>query len=387
MHTPYKTGMLALALFVASCGQSPKVENAKLTDLKVEIEKLKKERDQIEDKLSKAEKELIKLDPSLAKVQKPKLVGLSTIAPGNFSHFIDLQGKIDAEDISYVTPRGMGGQVRELYVRQGDVVKKGQLLLRLDDALVRQQIESVKVQLGLAKDLYQRQNNLWKQNIGTEVQLLTAKNNVESLEKQIATLQEQLSMSNVYAQVNGVADEVTIRVGETFTGSPMAGYIKIVNTSRLKAMTLVPENYLSKVNKGTPVKIVIPDLNKEFSSTITRISQSIINTTGGFTVEAKIPSDPALKPNMIALIKIQDYASNNALAVPIGTVQNDEKGKYVLVAADEKGKMVARKRAITTGEVYGDLVEIKSGLQAGDQLITDGYQSLYDGQPITTSAQ
>lgn len=386
MQTYLKTGVIALTLLAAACGDSRKETAGAVGDMKVKLEQLKKDKEKIEKDIAATEAQIAKLDPSSVKEEKAKLVALSILETGSFTHYIDLQGKIEAENISYVMPRGNPGQVKELYVKRGDNVKKGQLLMKLDDAIIRQQLGQLKTQLSFAQDLYTRQQNLWKQDIGSEVQLLTAKNNVENIERQIATVNEQLATANVYAQVSGIADDVSIRVGETFTGDPMRG-IKIVNTSNLKAITDVPENYLSRVKRGAPVKIVIPDLNKEFTSSISLISQSIGIATRGFIAEAKIPADASLKPNLIALMKIQDYAASNVIAVPLNTVQVDEKGKFVLVASEEKGKLITRKRPVVPGEVYGDLVEIKSGLQAGDKLITEGFQSLYDGQLVTTTVK
>ncbi len=326
-------------------------------------------------------------------------MALDTLSSAGFTHYIELQGKVDASNISYVAPRGGGGQVAAVYVKEGEYVKKGQLLLKLDDAIIRQNVAAarqsvaaIKNQLELAKNCYERTKNLWDQHIGTEVQLLQAKTNVEVLENQLKTQQanikvaeEQLATTNVVSNVSGVADEVNIHVGEFFTGAPTAG-IKIVNTSNLKVITDVPENYLGKVSKGTPVIISVPDLNKTYNSTISLISQSISSTSRGFIAEAKIPNDKALKPNLTALVKIQDYSVPNAITIPVNIIQTDEQGKFVLVAAREGQRLIARKRQVQVGELYGDRLEVKSGLQQGDIIITQGFQSLYDGQLITTQA-
>ena len=274
------------------------------------------------------------------------------------------------------------------------------MLLKLDDAIVRQNVaaakqglESIRTQLSYAKNIYQRQKNLWDQNIGTEVQLITAQNNVATLENQLSAtqenikvVQEQFNTSNVYSDVSGIANEVNIKVGEIFQGVNAQGLpqIKIVNNSALKVIGNIPENFISNVIKGTPVIAQVPDLNKTYNTSVSFVGASIDALSRGFVVEAKLPSDAALKPNQIALMKIKDYAAANALAVPVSTLQNDEKGKFVMVAVTENGKMAARKRAINIGLINGDLLEVKTGLKAGDVLITEGFQSLYDGQLIST---
>jgi len=313
-----------------------------------------------------------------------------------FEHYIQLQGKVDAENISYITPRGMGGQVKAILVKQGDHVQKGQLLMRLDNAIqsqnlvaARQGLETIKTQLTYAKDIYQRQKNLWESNIGTEVQLITAKNNVASLENQLKAAQEnvgvvaeQLNTSNVYSDVSGIADVVNIRVGETFTGAPNSG-IKIVNTSSLKVVSNIPENYVGSVHTGTPVIIKVTDANRTFNSTVSFLGAAIDPLSRGFVVEARLPSDPSLKPNQIAMLNLKDYANEKTIIIPVNTLQNDEKGKFVMIASNENGKLVARKRIINIGQINDDKLEVKAGLRPGEVLITEGYQALYDGIPIT----
>ncbi len=381
------SSMILMVLWLGACGSGGgDNKNSQLAQKQEELKKKKDQSTSLDAQIAKLEADIAKLDTTAAKAEKAKLVSVAKVGKDSFTHYIDLQGKVDAENISYVTPRGQGGQVREIYVKKGDNVKKGQLLMRLESSLVDENLQTAKTQLEYAQNLYQRQKNLWDQKIGTEVQLITAKNNVDQAQRNIATLQEQLSFSNVYAQVSGVADEVNIKVGETFTGAPTTG-IKIVNTSVLKVVTDVPENYISRVSKGTPVVISVPDLNKTYNSNIRLISQSIGATTRGFTAECRLPTDSRLKPNQVALIKIQDYTAPNAITIPVNTIQTDDKGKFVLVSANENGKMVARKKPVEVGEFYGDKVEVKSGLQEGDILITEGFQSAYDGQLLTTQSK
>jgi membrane fusion protein, multidrug efflux system len=387
---------------VSSCGDSGKKKSESLSDKKAELQKLKTEKDNLDEKIIALQKDIAKQDTSAAVMAKPKLVALTPVKTEDFKHYLDLQGSVDAKNISYITPSGQPGQIKAIYVKQGDKVHKGQLILKLDDAVarenvnaVKQQLGSVEAQLGLAKSVYQRQSNLWAQHIGTEVQLLQAKTNVETLQNQlkaiqaqVAAAQEQANQSNVYSNVNGTVDDITAHVGETFNGNPLAGgYIKIVNDTDLKITVTVPENYAGKVTKGTKVIVKMPDINKTFNSEISFISEAIGSTTRGFTAEIKVPKGMDLRPNQIAQVSILDYTAPNSIAIPVNTLQTGENGKFVLVAAKEGDKMVAKKRDVVIGQLYGDNIEIKSGLQPGDQLITDGFQGLFDGQPITTTAQ
>lgn len=350
------TGLLSL--FVLACGNSTKEQKGSLNDKKIALQTLKNQQSGLSDQIAALEAEIAKLDTSSAAVTA-KLVGIKPIEIQKFAHYIDLQGKIDAENISAITPRQGGGQVKALYVKEGDVVRKGQLLLKLDDAVIRQQVvaaqqslETVKTQLNYAKDIYNRQSNLWKQDIGTEVQLINARNNVQTLETQlrsaqenVKTLQEQLASFNVYSDVSGIADMVNVRVGELFTGFAGNGpQIQIVNKSALKVVTDVPENYASKVRTGSTVLITLPDLGKSFNSTISRASQVVNNNNRSFIAEAKLPFDANMRPNQIAQVQIKDYEAAAAIVIPINTMQTDDKGKYVYVATQEGNQLVARKK-------------------------------------------
>lgn len=388
---------LVIISFAVACGGSKKEESAAITEKKAELEQLKKQQEELTAKINKLEEELEKIDTASGKPSKAKLVTTAPIETQNFEHFIDLQGSIDADNISVVTPRNGGGQVKAVLVKQGDYVRKGQLLLKLDDALTResltaaqQRLAELHTQIAYAKDLLQRQQNLWSQGIGTEVQLITAKNNVASLENQLKSAeaalkvnQEQVNTSNVYAEIDGVADNVNIKVGEFFTGSPTQG-IRIVNTSSLKIKAQVPEAYIERVHTGNKILVRLPDLNKNITATITTSGKLIDPLSRSFYIEARIAPDKDLRPNQIAMVRIQDYANPNAITIPVNTLQNDEKGKFVLVAVKEGSQLVARKKQVAVGELYGDRLEVKAGLAAGDVLITEGFNGLYDGQSITT---
>ena len=393
-----KPGLLIMLLTLAvSCNNT----SNDITKKKTELEKLKTQKDDLDKKITDLQADIAKTDTSAIIEQKPKLVALTTLAAQPFQHYLQLQGTVDNKNVSYITPLGQGGQVKAILVKQGDHVRQGQLILRLNNDVaiqnviaIKQQVGGVQAQLDLAKSLYQRQKNLWDQHIGTEVQLLQDKTNVENLQNQLSTIQANVNAAqatanqgNVYSNINGVVDNITTHVGETFNGNPATGgYIRIVNDANLKVTVNIPENYAQKVSKGSSVNVEIADINKSFSGTISFLSQTIDVNTRGYTAEIQIPSGIPARPNQVAIVKILDYSVPSSIAINVNTLQTDEQGKFVLVAAKEGNKLVARKRKVTTGELSGDTIEIKDGLKPGDQLITDGYQSLFDGQSITTNA-
>lgn len=385
-------------LLLAACGSSSKDQKALLGDKKVELEKLKKEKNKLDADIHQLEAEIAKLDTNAASTLK--LVSVAPVTSGDFNHYIELQGRVDAENVAYVSPRGLGGAVKAIYVTEGQVVRKGQLLLKLDDAIARQQASAAEQQIAgaeaqakLAQSVYERQQNLWKQNIGTEVQVLQAKTNAEAAASQLNAAranarlaQEQVDQSNVYAEIGGTIDQLNIKVGEFFSPQsaavPTSG-IRIVNTSNLKIKVPVPENYLSKVNVGTPLEIVLPELNnRTVSSKVTVVARLIDPISRSFTIEGKLPADKDLRPNQIATVKIQDYKRANTITVPVNVVQSDEKGKYLYIAETAGDKTLARRKTVVTGEAYGGQMEIKSGLKGDEQIITQGYQTVYEGQSI-----
>jgi RND family efflux transporter MFP subunit len=385
-----KVLLSSFVLFAIACGGG----NNNIEKQKANLAALKKQGLELNVKIANLEKEIEKAGG--AETVKAILVSVSPIAAQDFTHYIELQGKVESESVSFVTPRAGGGQVRGLFVKRGDQVKKGQLILQLDNAMLKQSaaaatlnIETLKAQATLAKSVYEKQKNLWEQNIGSEIQLLTAKTNAESLANQLKAAGEQLGMvkdqlafTSIYSDVEGVAEEVNVKVGELFMGP---GQIKIVNTTQLKLTTQIPENYAGKIKVGTEVSLNFPDIEKIISTKLSVVGNVIDPLNRSFYVETKLPKDKDFRPNQMVQVKIKDYEKKNAISAPINLLQNDEKGKFIYVAITENGKLVARKKVVIVGQYYGNNIEIISGLNAGDIIITEGYQSLFDGQNITTS--
>lgn len=380
--------IITAVIFTACTGGTTETKR-ELNNKKAILEKLKTERSKLDGDIKKLEDEMAKSDPASQK-DRARLVEATPVTQEDFTHYIELQGRVEANDIVVVTPRGTPAQVKEIYVKRGDRVKKGQLLLKLDDAIMLQQLEGLNTQLGFAQNIYTRQKNLWDQDIGTEVQLISAKNNVDALEKQIATLKENWKTSFVYAPISGLADIVNIKAGEIFIGSSAQGpQIQIVNYASMKVVTEVPENYQTRVKKGSQLIISIPDAGVDsLHAVIAVLGATISGNARAFFTEAKIPSIQSLRINQVARVKIKDYYAPNAITIPINVVQTDEKGKYVYVIVKEGNIMKARKKPVIIGENFAGKVEIKgNSLTAADWIITEGYQLVYDGQVVTTDVQ
>lgn len=361
-------------IVLASCG-SKTVEG----DKEAQLSALLKERAALDEQIKNLE-DAIEAEGGNTVQGKQKLVTIAEINKQPFTRYIEIQAKVDAEDNVLVTAQ-LPGIIKSVYVTEGQTVSKGQLLAEIDNEAARKNVETIKTQLQFAKDIHVKQKALWDQNIGSEVQYLSAKNNMETLEASLAAANEQLQMSRLTSPINGVVDEVDIKVGQI--ASPGMMGIRVVNMSSLKVIGEVSEAHSASVQTGNKVLIYFPDLQREVESKISFTSRVINQNSRTFTTEAKISSDGIYKPNMIAILKIADYTSQDAIIVDINLVQQSSDASYIFVAEQQGDAWTAQRRSVTTGKVYNGKIEITSGLQAGDKIITQGYQELVNGQPIT----
>jgi RND family efflux transporter MFP subunit len=361
---------LALVVLAVACG--------KPADKKAELAKLKKQHDELAIKIKALETELQVSDT--AKSSKVTAVSVTEAKPEVFNHFLEVQGKVDGEDNIAVSAQ-MPGTITAIYVKEGDPVRKGQVLAQIDNTVMQQQISSTKQQLDFATNLYNKQKALWDQQIGSEVQYLTAKNNKENLEKALATMNDQLEMTRIKSPINGSVEEVNLKIGQM--ASPGLPAVRVVNFSTVKVIAEIAEAYGAKVKPGNKVIVFFPDFNIEIPSQIRFTSKYINPTNRTFNTEVRLgPSKVEYRANMMAVVKINDYSNPSAFIVPVTLIRETQSGKYIYVAKEENGKVVARRSTVTTGSSYNGLVEITSGLAAGDKIITTGFNSLLDGELI-----
>ena len=359
---------LAIAL-LSACG-------SKSLDKTAQLAALKDQKAKIEAEIATLEKEI----GSTGNVQRVKTVGLTELTTGTFRHYIDLQGKVDAEENVPATAK-MPGTLTSILVKNGDVVKKGQLLAVIDDGVMLKQLAELENQLKTADDIYNRQKGLWDQKIGTEVQFIQAKAQKEGLERSIATLKESWGQTRIYSPLSGTVDLVILKTGQAI--SPGMPLCNIVNLSRLKVVGEVTEAYVSKVRRGDPVVVFFPDLNKEITTKVSYVSSTINSNTRTFTVECSLPAEQAYRANMVAVMKIIDYQNPKAIVVPVNFIQTAEDGEFVMVAdktGDRQG--VARKAPVKQGYNYSGMVEITSGLKSGDFAISTGFQDVNNGETV-----
>ncbi|MFM8978504.1 MAG: efflux RND transporter periplasmic adaptor subunit [Bacteroidota bacterium] len=252
----------------------------------------------------------------------------------------------------------------------------------MDQTVLLQSIEEVKGQLDFAQQLFNKQANLWKQNIGSEVQYLGAKNQKESLERRLATVQSQLDMTRIKAPVSGTVDQVYLKLGQSAAmGMPA---VRVVNFDDLRVITDLSESYVSRVREGSTVDLEFKDLNINAQGRIAYVARSINTLNRTFRAEVPLNNRNGLyRPNMIVGMKINDYNSNKAIKIPVNLLQNSEEGPFVMIVQGEGASLKATRVSVTVGRSNGIETEILQGLQAGDRIITTGYNDLNDGQAIT----
>ncbi len=376
--------LIPLLLLLQACGSTdpgPKWP----TDLEGKKALLTQKREQLkalQQDIRRLEEEIAELNPEAN--HQARLVTLLRAERGDFHHFVEIQGNVVADDLVNVSPEA-SGRILELAVREGQAVKRGQLIARLDLEALEKQIAEVETALELAREVYERQQRLWDQNIGSEIQLLQAKNNKERLEKSLETLRVQLSKARVYAPISGIVEVVHVEQGEL--ANPGMPLVTLLNNRRVKVVAEVPENYLKAIRKGQEVTVRFPALDAERKARISRIGSTINPANRTFSVEVELSNpEGLLKPNLLAVMVFEDYAQKDVVIIPIELVQQDLEGNdFVLVKGQGEKGPVARKVYVKTGGSYRGQIVIEEGLRGGEELIAEGARAIVPGEPIAVA--
>jgi len=365
------TGIIVL-LIMFSCG----------SDKKVQLSKLKDQQSAIAYKIKNIEDEMSKSDPEVLNPVKFKFVGISEVKTGTFDHFIRVQGKLDG-DLNASVFAEAPGTVSAKYADVGQQVKKGQILAQIDDQQYKSQVEGLETQYKFASDMFDKQKRLWDQKIGSEVQYLQSKTTKESLERQIASLKQQIDKFRIKSPIDGTIEECNIKVGGVVTPDPRLAAYRVVAFKNLKVNAEVSEAYSSRVQVGDKLKVNFPDINKQIDSKVDFVSKYINPVNRTFIIETKVPDGVQdLKANMIAIIQINDYHSDNSIMVPMNVIQTDISGSYVYVARPKDKYNAALKQPVVISSSYNGVAEIAKGLAVGDKVISVGFQELIDGEYI-----
>ncbi|MFY9310551.1 MAG: efflux RND transporter periplasmic adaptor subunit [Bacteroidia bacterium] len=368
---------LALLLVACNSGTDKQKKLEKFTkqeaELKSKLDALGAEWKSVKDSIVALKAELGEKDSSANAVA----VSVAVLKPEVFRNYIDVQGRVDADENVAISTE-MPGTITRINVKVGDNVNKGDVLAETDARTIQQSIADLQTNYDLVTQIFDKQKNLWDQKIGTEVQFLQAKTNKESMEKKMAMLQQQLSMSKIISPISGTVDAVDIKLGQMV--APGMPAIRVINFSNLKVKADVAETYASKIKKGSEVIVFFPDMDDTLKTKVNFVSRAINPASRTFLVEVLLDNKKEYHPNMVARLNVNDYQSAQpAITVPVRTIQKDENNaSFVFVA--ENG--IAKKRIVTLGKEYSGKAEIKSGLNENDLLVTLGYDVINDGDPI-----
>lgn len=371
--------ILSLSSLFFACGSK---ENSTSIDELIKTKNIT----ELKNKKAALEADLAKIDATLSSVDKKNeeaLVEVKTIKDTIFNHYLDIQGNIDTNQNILIQPE-FSGTLVALNVKAGDKVTKGQVLGRVDDAGMSQQLASVENQYNLAKTTFERQKNLWSQKIGSEIQYLQAQTQMISAQKAVAQMRAQVAKTIIKAPFTGTIDDVFVERGQVVAPSPQ-GLMRIVNLGSMFVSTSIPETYVGKVKVGTTVEASITSIGKNYNGKVRQVAKSINPANRSFGIEVSIPNpEGLLRPNQVAKLKIIDYSNRKAIVVPSGVIQTDAKGnKFVFVVSNAtKDSGVAKKAIVKLGQSSDNVTEIIEGLSSNDKVVTEGANTISEGMKI-----
>ncbi|MBN2891823.1 MAG: efflux RND transporter periplasmic adaptor subunit [Bacteroidales bacterium] len=309
-------------------------------------------------------------------------VEILTVGTKNFEHHIDVTGTIDADLHALISPE-MNGQITKIYVKEGQKVNKGQILAKLNDEVLRNNLVQLQTGLLLADTLYQKKKKLYEQKVISEIEYLQAKNQKESLEDNINVIKSQIRLTTIVAPFSGIVDRIYLKEGEM--GVPGRTFIQMVNLSQMIATADVPENYLPDLKIGDQVKLTFPTYpDLEITNTIYQIGNVIDPNNRTFRVKILFSNkESKIKPNMISIIRFQDFNAENAIVVPTNSLSQDISGWFLFVVENKENKNIAVKKYVQIGISNEKETIITSGLSEGDKIISKGQNLVKDGMEVS----
>jgi len=374
-----------LSLLIASCGSGKEksiedlITEGNLESIRTKKAELDTEQQTLEEKLKQLDIAIANLDT----IKKLPLVTTFKITDTLFNHYLELQGSVETKQNVVIYPE-MAGTLLRVHVKEGQRVGKGQLLASIDDGGLSQQVAQLQIQADLAKTTFERQERLWNQKIGSEIQYLQAKSTYEGQQKAVNQLKSQLAKTTVRAPFPGVIDDVITEQGSVVAPG-QSQLMRIINLNNMYISTNVPESYISSITKNKTVLVEFPVLGKEMNATIRQAGNFINPANRTFKVEIAVPNkDKSIKPNLTAKLKINDYTSINALLIPQSIISENAKGQqYVYIVKNKNDEYATAQRVIIeTGKTQGDIIEVLKGLEKGVEIIEEGARNVKDGQSV-----
>ena len=369
----------ALSIVLVSCSNTAKKDTIDDLIKSKNIKALNERKTELQADIAKIEATLATLDVK----KEEALVSVLTIKDTVFNHYLDIQGNVNTKENILVQPE-FSGTLMSLTVKAGDHVSKGQILGRVDDAGMSQQLASAQNQYSLAKTTFERQKNLWDKKIGSEIQFLQAQTQMISAQKAVAQINAQLAKTVIRAPFSGTIDEVFAEKGQVVAPSPQ-GLMRIVNLGNMYVSTAVPETYIGKLKVCDLVDVYLTSLGKTYKGKVRQVGNFINPNNRTFGIEVSVPNpENLLRPNQVAKLKITDYTSKSAIVVPTNVIQEDGKhNQYVYVVEGSNGKTgTAKKVVVAVGKSSDNVTEILSGLSANDIIVTEGVNTISEGMKL-----
>jgi RND family efflux transporter MFP subunit len=377
--------LLSIAVFLTACGDQKEITLEEIIASE-NIEAIQQKGDVIVAKQQEINEQIKQLDETLAVLNPEKNMPLITSFTANdtlFKHYLEIQGSVETDQNIVITPE-MGGVLQRVYVTEGQRVRKGQILASIDDGGMSLSIAQMQVQADLAKTIFERQERLWTQNIGSEIQYLQAKTAYEGQLNAINSMKQQLTKASMRAPFSGTIDDVITEQGNVVA----PGQTPIMRLVSLKNMYIkadVPETYITNVVTGKEVAVYFPVLGTTLATKISQTGSFINPNNRTFKAEINVPNkDQNIKPNLTARLKINDYTNEKAILIPQSIISENAQGEqYIYVLKEITGNnAVAKRIIIKTGRKQDDIIEVLNGLQSGDQIIQEGARSVKDGQTV-----
>ena len=378
--------LLIITLLLISCDQNKELSIEDIIDTN-DLETIRKKRAEVVLQQQHVSNQLKQLDSTIALLDTTKKIPLITTFKSEqnvFMHYLELQGNVSTKMNLMIFPE-YSGVLTRVYVKEGQQVSKGQILAKIDDGGMSQQLAQAEIQSNLAKTTFDRQERLWNQKIGSEIQYLQAKSNYEAQAQMVNQIKQQIGKTLVRAPFSGTIDDVISEQGSV-VGAGQSQLMRIVNLDNMYIETNVPESHISNVTINKDVKIEFPVLGKTVDAKIRQAGNFINPANRTFKIEIAIPNkDKDIKPNLTAKVKINDYTNDKAILIPQSIISENANGEqYVYVVNDKKSNNegVARRVIIETGKTQGDVIEVLKGLENGDEIIQEGARSVKDGQTV-----
>ena len=359
------TTLIGLATILVACGSSE--ENATVVELQQKKDSLTAVYDDVALQIAAIDEQLKAMDTTISL----PMVTVNKVGVKPFSHYVEIQGAVETGGNAALYPEA-NGIVTSIVAKEGQKVNKGDVILRLDAGMLQSSLKEVETNYELAKEIFEKQDRLWKDKIGSEVDYLQAKTNKEALEQKQKTLREQLDMYTVRAPFSGVVDEIVPKIGEA--ANPAMQVARVISFKDTYVEADVSEDYVTTIKQGTKVKVFFPSLNKEVDAEVNRAGNYINPNNRTFKINVSLNNvDLELQPNLLADIRVQDYYQDTAVVIPSNIIQQDRKGnEYIYLANKNGAKVVVTKAILKTGYSYNNETIVLEGLEGGEQYIDKG---------------